>query len=111
LPKLDGASQRTSGPKALTDHPQSRFIQIWPIEASSFRAGMRNRLGQCGLHATRTRLSCSARGWKVNLLAAAASLHYEIAEPLTLLLDGQLEPADRAAKRWPDSARLMSFTW
>ncbi len=104
LPKLDGASQRTKWAKALTDHPQSRFIQIWPIEAQQLPGWMRDRLASAGLHASPDALELLSARVEGNLLAAAQEI-----EKLKLYCqNGQLD-LQTVQQAVADSARFDVF--
>lgn len=104
LPKLDGSSQRTKWAKALIDHPQSRFIQIWPIEGQQLPGWMRDRLAGAGLHASPDALELLSARVEGNLLAAAQEI-----EKLKLYCqNGQLD-LQTVQQVVADSARFDVF--
>lgn len=104
LPKLDGASQRSKWAKGLIDHAQSRFIQVWPIEAQQLPGWMRERLASAGLHASPEALELLSTRVEGNLLAAAQEI-----EKLKLYCqNGQLD-LQTVQQVVADSARFDVF--
>ncbi|WP_394241623.1 DNA polymerase III subunit delta [Halopseudomonas laoshanensis] len=104
LPKLDASAQRSKWAKALTDHAQSRFIQIWPIDAQQLPGWMRDRLASAGLHASPDALELLSTRVEGNLLAAAQEI-----EKLKLYCrNGQLD-LQTVQQVVADSARFDVF--
>ena len=104
LPRLDGSAQRTKWAKGLLEHPQSRFLQIWPIDAQQLPGWMRDRLAAAGLHASPDALALLSARVEGNLLAAAQEI-----EKLKLFCDqGQLD-LETVQQAVGDSARFDVF--
>lgn len=74
LPKLDGSTQRTKWAKALTEHANSRFIQIWPVDAQQLPGWMRERLAAVGITPSADALDLLSTRVEGNLLAAAQEI-------------------------------------
>lgn len=104
LPRLDGSAQRTKWAKALIDHAQSRFVQIWPIEAQQLPEWMRGRLAAAGLHATPDALDLLSTRVEGNLLAAAQEI-----EKLKLFSEGGQLDVETVQQAVADSARFDVF--
>lgn len=104
LPKLDGSTQRSKWAKGLIEHGNSRFVQIWPIDAQQLPGWMRDRLAAAGLHATPEALELLSVRVEGNLLAAAQEI-----EKLKLFCDsGQLD-LQTVQLAVADSARFDVF--
>lgn len=104
LPKLDGSTQRSKWAKGLIEHGNSRFVQIWPIDAQQLPGWMRDRLAATGLHATPEALELLSVRVEGNLLAAAQEI-----EKLKLFCDsGQLD-LQTVQQVVADSARFDVF--
>src|SRR5690554_1427474 len=43
LPRLDSSAQRTKWAKTLMEHGNSRFVQVWPVDAHQLPNWMRDR--------------------------------------------------------------------
>lgn len=104
LPRLDGNTQRTKWAKGLIEHTNSRFIQIWPIEAHQLPDWMRDRLAAAGLHATPEALELLSVRVEGNLLAAAQ----EIEKLKLFCASGQLD-LEMVQQVVADSARYDVF--
>ena len=104
LPRLDGSTQRTKWAKALTEHPHSRFVQIWPIDAHQLPGWMRDRLAAAGLHATPDALALLSARVEGNLLASAQ----EIEKLKLFCTEGQLD-LETVQQAVGDSARFDVF--
>lgn len=104
LPKLDSSTQKSKWVKALIDHPQSQFIQVWPVEASQLPQWLGQRLAQSGLSASREALDLICERVEGNLLAAAQEV-----EKLKLLSDGSRIDLDTIQAAVGDSARFDVF--
>ncbi|MFA5678101.1 MAG: DNA polymerase III subunit delta [Pseudomonas sp.] len=104
LPRLDGSTQRSKWAKALMDHAQSRFLQVWPIEPHQLPEWMRTRLAAAGLHATPDALDLLSIRVEGNLLAAAQEI-----EKLRLFCEsGQLD-LETVQQAVADNARFDVF--
>ena len=104
LPKLDGSTQRSKWAKALIDHADSRFVQIWPIEPQQLPTWIRDRLAQAGLQASPDAVELLSARVEGNLLAAAQEI-----EKLKLYCpQGQLT-LDTVQQVVADSARFDIF--
>src|SRR5690606_22063240 len=104
LPRLDSSAQRTKWAKTLMEHGNSRFVQVWPVEAQQLPAWMRDRLAAAGLHATPEALELLSVRVEGNLLAAAQEI-----EKLKLFCDsGQLD-LQTVQQVVADSARFDVF--
>lgn len=104
LPRLDGSAQRTKWAKALIEHANSRFVQIWPVEAHQLPSWMRERLAAAGLHATPEALELLSVRVEGNLLAAAQ----EIEKLKLFCASGQLD-LEMVQQVVADSARFDVF--
>ena len=104
LPRLDGSAQRTKWAKALIEHPHSRFLQIWPIDAHQLPGWMRDRLAAAGLHATPDALELLSTRVEGNLLAAAQEI-----EKLKLFCEGGQLDLETVQQAVADSARFDIF--
>ena len=104
LPKLDGSTQRSKWAKALIEHAQTRFIQVWPIEAAQLPAWMRERLAAAGIQAEPEALELLSTRVEGNLLAAAQEI-----EKLKLFCPGQVLDTATVAQVVGDSARYDVF--
>jgi len=105
LPKLDGSTQRTKWAKALTEHINSRFIQIWPVDAQQLPGWMRERLAAVGITPSPDALDLLSTRVEGNLLAAAQEI-----QKLTLHCDaGQLD-LQTVQRVVADSARFDVFS-
>lgn len=104
LPKLDGSAQKTKWAKALIEHPDSLFIQLWPVESSQLPQWIRHRLAQAGLNASQEAVELIADRVEGNLLAAAQEI-----EKLKLLTDGQPIDVAYVLAAVADSARFDVF--
>lgn len=104
LPRLDGNTQRTKWAKGLIEHANSRFVQIWPVDAHQLPGWMRDRLAAAGLHATPEALELLSIRVEGNLLAAAQEI-----EKLKLFCEsGQLD-LEMVQQVVADSARFDVF--
>ena len=104
LPKLDGSTQRSKWAKALIEHADSRFVQIWPIEPQQLPTWIRDRLAQAGLQASPDAVELLSARVEGNLLAAAQEI-----EKLKLYCpQGQLT-LDTVQQVVADSARFDIF--
>ncbi len=104
LPKLDGSTQRSKWAKALMDHPQTRFVQVWPVEAHQLPSWMRDRLALAGIQATPEALELLSARVEGNLLAAAQEV-----EKLKLFCPGGVLDLDMVQSSVADSARFDVF--
>ncbi|SDS22197.1 DNA polymerase III, delta subunit [Halopseudomonas sabulinigri] len=104
LPKLDGTAMRSKWAKALVDHADSRFVQIWSIEAHQLPNWMRERLAAAGIQASPDALELLSARVEGNLLAAAQEI-----EKLKLFCsEGKLD-LDTVQQVVADSARFDVF--
>lgn len=104
LPKLDGSTQRSKWAKALTEHAQTRFVQVWPVEPAQLPGWMRDRLAAAGIQAQPDALDLLITRVEGNLLAAAQEI-----EKLKLFCQGQILDAETVAQIVADSARYDVF--
>lgn len=104
LPKLDGSTQRSKWAKALIEHPNSRFIQIWPVESAQLPSWMRDRLAAAGIQASPEALELLSARVEGNLLAAAQEI-----EKLKLFCSGGVLNLDTVQQVVADSARFDVF--
>lgn len=104
LPKLDGTSMRSKWAKALVEHTDSRFVQIWPIEAHQLPNWMRDRLAAAGIQATPDALELLSARVEGNLLAAAQEI-----EKLKLFSSSGTLELDTVQQVVADSARFDVF--
>lgn len=105
LPKLDGSAQRTKWAKGLTDHANSRFVQIWPVDAQQLPGWMRERLAAAGITPSAEALDLLSTRVEGNLLAAAQEV-----QKLKLYCDaGQLD-LGTVQQVVADSARFDVFS-
>ncbi|SDR85039.1 DNA polymerase III, delta subunit [Halopseudomonas xinjiangensis] len=104
LPKLDGSTQRSKWAKALIEHPQTRFVQVWPVEAAQLPGWMRDRLAAAGIQAQPDALELLSARVEGNLLAAAQEI-----EKLKLFCQGQVLDLETVTQVVADSARYDVF--
>lgn len=104
LPKLDGTSMRSKWAKALVEHTDSRFVQIWPIEAHQLPSWMRDRLAAAGIQASPDALELLSARVEGNLLAAAQEI-----EKLKLFSSSGTLELDTVQQVVADSARFDVF--
>ncbi|MFN3581951.1 MAG: DNA polymerase III subunit delta, partial [Pseudomonas sp.] len=105
LPKLDGKAQRTKWAKGLIEHSQSRFMQIWPLEAQQLPGWMRDRLASVGINASPEALELLSVRVEGNLLAATQ----EIEKLKLYCANGQLD-LQTVQQVVADSARFDVFS-
>ncbi len=105
LPKLDSSAQRTKWAKTLMEHGNSRFVQVWPVDAHQLPNWMRDRLAAAGLHATPEALDLLTVRVEGNLLAAAQEI-----EKLKLFCDGGQLDLETVQQAVADSARFDVFS-
>ncbi len=104
LPKLDGSTQRSKWAKALIEHPHTRFVQVWPVEAAQLPAWMRDRLAAAGIQAQPDALELLSARVEGNLLAAAQEI-----EKLKLFCQGQVLDLETVTQVVADNARYDVF--
>ena len=104
LPKLDASAQRSKWAKTLIEHPASRFVQIWPIEAQQLPGWMRDRLASAGIQATPEALDLLSARVEGNLLAASQEI-----EKLKLFSNGGVVDVQTVQEAVADSARFDVF--
>ncbi|MEH6565052.1 MAG: DNA polymerase III subunit delta [Halopseudomonas sp.] len=104
LPKLDGTAMRSKWAKALVEHADSRFVQVWPIEAQQLPGWMRDRLAAAGIQASPDALELLSTRVEGNLLAAAQEI-----EKLKLFCSGGSLDLDTVQQVVADSARFDVF--
>ena len=104
LPRLDAAAQKTKWAKALLEHPQVQFVQIWPVELAQLPQWINQRLSRLGLAATPEAVELIAERVEGNLLAAAQEI-----DKLALLADGQPLDVERMESLVADAARYDVF--
>lgn len=104
LPKLDGSAQKTKWAKALIEHADVQFIQIWPIDVHQLPQWIRQRLSQAGLAASQEAVELIAVRVEGNLLAAAQEI-----EKLKLLAEGNQIDVATVQASVGDSARFDVF--
>src|SRR5690606_25444711 len=83
LPRLDSSAQRTKWAKTLMEHGNSRFVQVWPVDAHQLPTWMRARLAAAGLLATP-----EARGLLSGGVEGSAPAAVPEVEKLTRFCDG-----------------------
>lgn len=104
LPKLDGSTQRSKWAKALVDHPQTRFVQVWPVDAAQLPNWMRDRLAAAGIQAQPDALDLLTARVEGNLLAAAQEV-----EKLKLFCHNGVLDLETVSQVVADSARFDVF--
>ena len=104
LPKLDGSTQRSKWAKALLDHPQTRFVQVWPVETAQLPNWMRDRLAAAGIQAEPDALELLSARVEGNLLAAAQEV-----EKLKLFCHTGVLNLETVSQVVTDSARFDVF--
>lgn len=104
LPKLDGSTQRSKWAKALVDHPQTRFVQVWPVDAAQLPNWMRDRLAAAGVQAQPDALDLLTARVEGNLLAAAQEV-----EKLKLFCHNGVLDLETVSQVVADSARFDVF--
>lgn len=104
LPRLDAAAQKTKWAKALLEHEQAQFVQIWPVELALLPQWINQRLARLGLAGTPEAVELIAERVEGNLLAAAQEI-----EKLRLLTEGSQVDADTVRASVADSARYDVF--
>ncbi|MEH6388205.1 MAG: DNA polymerase III subunit delta [Pseudomonas profundi] len=104
LPKLDGSTQRSKWAKTLIEHPASRFVQVWPIEAQQLPSWMRDRLASAGIQASPEALDLLSARVEGNLLAASQEI-----EKLKLFCNGGVLDVQTVQEAVADSARFDVF--
>lgn len=104
LPRLDAAAQKTKWAKALLEHEQAQFVQIWPVELAQLPQWINQRLSRLGLAATPEAVELIAERVEGNLLAAAQEI-----EKLRLLTEGSQVDAETVRATVADSARYDVF--
>lgn len=104
LPKLDASTQKTKWAKSLIEHQCSRFVQIWPVDASQLPEWIRNRLGSAGLQASPEVIELLVNRVEGNLLAAAQEI-----EKLRLFSTSNVLELEAVTQQVADSARFDVF--
>ncbi|MBL4832958.1 MAG: DNA polymerase III subunit delta [Pseudomonas sp.] len=105
LPKLDGSAQRTKWAKGLIDHANSRFVQIWPVDAQQLPGWMRERLAAVGITPSADALDLLSTRVEGNLLAAEQEI-----QKLKLYCDGGHLDLETVQRVVADSARFDVFS-
>lgn len=104
LPKLDASVQRSKWAKTLIEHPATRFVHIWPIEAQQLPGWMRDRLASVGIQATPEALDLLSARVEGNLLAASQEI-----EKLKLFCNSGVLDVHTVQEAVADSARFDVF--
>jgi DNA polymerase-3 subunit delta len=105
LPKLDGSTQRTKWAKGLTDHANSRLVQIWPVDAQQLPGWMRERLAAEGITPSAEALDLLSTRVEGNLLAAEQEI-----QKLKLYCDAGHLDLETVQRVVADSARFDVFS-
>lgn len=74
LPKLDSATQKTKWAMALNEHPDTVFINIWPISVQELPVWIAQRFVSKGIVAREEAISLLVERVEGNLLAAAQEI-------------------------------------